>query len=361
MLVTFIVFFAIIALLVLVHELGHFLAARRHGVKVEEFGFGFPPRLFGIKKGETLYSFNLLPFGGFVKIFGEDSSFSNDPRSFASRSIGQRVSILAAGVFFNLILAFLLFSVVIGIGMPVDANDPLLGARVRDPRITIVDVIPGSVAKQAGLEIGDALVELRASGDILRPTAIRDIQDFIKTHQAETVDIEVLRDDRALAFSVLLPGAEEPGRGILGIAMANIGILQEPWYRALWSGLEMTIATFAGTIRGLTTLVAMLLSGDSVKGLISGPVGIFSIVGSSIHFGTSFLIVLVAILSVNLALINLIPFPALDGGRLLFLAIEGVRGRAINQKVSNFAHALGFAILILLMIVITYYDVKLRL
>lgn len=360
MLVTFIAFFAILLVLVLVHELGHFLAARKHGVKVEEFGFGFPPRLGGIKKGETLYSFNMLPLGGFVKIFGEDSAFSDDPRSFASKSIPKRASMLVAGVFFNLILAYLLFSFVLWFGMPVDASDPLWEGRVGDSQITILDVMKESAAERAGLQIGDVLVGLQSEEEILLPETIGQIQSFTRQHQGEVTGITVLRDEKQFQLSATLSG-EGSEEGILGIAMADIGIVREPWYRALWSGFRMTIATFTGTVKGLALLVGMLVSGESVSGLVSGPVGIFSIVGSSMEFGMSFVLVLVATLSVNLALINLIPFPALDGGRLLFLAIEGVRGRPINQKVSQWAHAVGFSLLILLMIIITYYDVKLRL
>jgi len=362
MFITFIAFFAVLAVLILVHELGHFLAARKHKVGVEEFGFGFPPRLASFKKGETLYSFNLLPLGGFVKITGEDASQSDNPKNFASRSIAQRASILVAGVFFNLILAYFLFSFVVWIGMPVNANDPLWQGRVSDPQIMVIDVFKGSSAAAAGIETGDKIVAMRPeSGAELLPSTINQMQDFTKIHRGENVGVVVLRDGDELRLSAFLPENNELNQGILGIAMANIGTFQQPWYSALWSGLEMTIATFARTMKGLAILIGMLVSGEQVAGLVSGPVGIFSIVASSIDFGIPFLIVLIATLSVNLAFINLIPFPGLDGGRLLFLAIEGLRGRPISQKIGGLAHAIGFVILILLMVVITYYDFKLHL
>lgn len=360
MIVSLIVFFAVLAVLVLVHEFGHFWAARRKGIKIEEFGFGFPPRLFGIKKGETLYSFNLLPLGGFVKIFGEDSVNSQDPENFASRGVGQRAAVIAAGVFFNLILAYFLFSFVFWLGMPVDADDPLWKSGVQNPRITIIDVLLFSPAAAIGLEKGDKIIELKSEGQSIKPSAIVDVQNFINENQGSTVNLQILRKRKELNFRIALPQDRQADEGILGIAMANIGIFKKPIIAALWSGMKETLSTILRTFAGLIFILKLLFSGENVSGLVSGPVGIFSIVGSSLNFGYAYLLTLIATLSVNLALINFFPIPALDGGRLLFLAIEALRGRPISQKAAGLAHSLGFAILILLMAIVTYYDLKIR-
>lgn len=355
-----VVFFAVLAVLVLVHEFGHFLAARRRGVRIEEFGFGFPPRLFSVKKGETLYSFNLLPFGGFVKIFGEDSQHSQDPENFASRSVSQRAAIIAAGVFFNLILAYFLFSFVFWLGMPVDADDPLWGREAQNPQITVIEVLPSSPAESIGLKKGDKIIELKSGGESAKPAGINDVQNFINENQGRAINLEILRKGEKLDFSVVLPQDRQSSNGILGIAMANIGILKKSMFGALWFGMKETLSTILGTLKGLVFILGLLFSGENVSGLVSGPIGIFSIVGASLNFGYAFLFTLTATLSVNLALINFFPIPALDGGRLLFLAIEALRGRPVSQKAAGLAHSLGFAILILLMIIVTYYDLKTR-
>jgi regulator of sigma E protease len=360
MIVSLVVFFAVLAVLVLVHEFGHFSAARRRGVKIEEFGFGFPPRLFGFKYGQTLYSFNLIPLGGFVKIFGEDSSASDDPENFASRSVIERAVIVVAGVIFNIILAYFLFTFVLWFGMPVDADDPLWGREAQNPQITIIDVLPSSPAAAIGIEKGDKIIELKLSNRFIKPAAIGDVQNFINENQGSTINLEISRKGKELNFKVDLPQNRQADEGILGIAMANIGILKKSIFGALWFGMKMTISAILNTLKGLIFIIGLLFSGKNVSGLVSGPIGIFSIVGSSLNFGYAFLLTLTATLSVNLAIINFFPIPGLDGGRLFFLAIEALRGRPISQKASSLAHSLGFAILILLMAVVTYYDLKTR-
>lgn len=358
MIVSLIVFFAVLAVLVLVHEFGHFITAKKKGIRVDEFGFGFPPRLFGIKKGDTFYSFNLLPLGGFVKIFGEDNGPSSDPKSFSSKSISERAGVIAAGVFFNILLAVFLFALISWLGMPVDAENPPFPGKIKDANITIIDVLPHSAAEAVELKIGDKILSLAANdGQVIRPVKISDVREFSQNYRGSEIFIEILRRNEPMSFNIILPEQEKDG-AILGITMVKIGIFQAPWYFAPLAGIELTAATAARTMAGLGILLGMVFSGDSVAGLVSGPVGIFGIVSGSIDFGPVFLLSLIAALSVNLAIINLVPFPALDGGRLLFLVIEAFRGRPISQKIGGLAHAAGFAILIILMVVITYYDLR---
>lgn len=353
-----VIFIVVLAVLVLAHEFGHFIAARRKGVRVEEFGFGFPPRLFGFQKGETFYSFNLLPLGGFVKISGENDVDSSDPRNFASHGVRTRASILSAGVFFNIILAFIIFSSAVSIGMPVDAGDPLWSGRVRDKAVTVVEILPESAAETAGLIIGDKILSLEADAARVVTTGVSDVHEFTVNHAGRPIKIEIDRNGQKNILSAVL---SENKIAPLGVATAEIGKIDVPWYKIPWVGLELTFLTAWRTLGGFFHIFQMLFSGQSVAGFISGPVGIFSIVSGSIDMGLAVIMSLVAVLSINLAIINLIPIPGLDGGHLLFLAVEAARGRPVGRKISGLAHAAGFAILIMLMLVVTYLDIKLRL
>ncbi len=353
------VFFGVLALLVLAHEFGHFIVARSRGVRVEEFGFGFPPRLFGFQKGGTFYSFNLLPLGGFVKISGENDSASSDPKNFSSHSLQARAAILSAGVIFNIILAFIIFSSAVYIGLPIDASTPLLTAKTGGNEITVVEVLPQSAAESAGIAAGDKILSLESeTGEKIIPSSISDIQAFTKNHLSQKIAVEIERGKKSKTLSAILSSsAVSP----LGVAMTEIGIISAPWYKIPLVGLELTVSALWGTIKGLFFIIGLIFSGASVAGLVSGPVGIFSVVSGSLVFGLPVLMSLVAILSLNLAIINLIPIPGLDGGRLLFLVFEAARGKPVGQKVSGLAHTAGFAILIVLMAVITYLDIRSKL
>ena len=350
-----------VSVLILVHEWGHFYSARKLGVKFEEFGFGFPPRIFGVRRAKTLYSLNLFPIGGFVRIFGENDSDASDPESFASKKIWQRAVILLSGVFFNIFLAYLIFSFLIIIGMPADADDPSWNGLVRDAKITATEIIGNSAAEKAGLKPGDVILSLTGeSGLEERPSSVLDVQEFTLQHAGQKIKMEIERKNQNLILDAVL--AEKSDGGVyLGAATAMIGKVRAPWYLAPFVALGMTADAIFKTIYGFIFIFKLLFSGNSVAGFISGPVGIFSVVAGSVDFGWAFLATLVAVISINLAVINLIPFPALDGGRLLFLAIEALRGRPVSRKAGSLAHAVGFAILIMLMAAVTYLDFKTRL
>ena len=352
------IFIIVLAVLILAHEFGHFIVARKNGVRVDEFGFGFPPRLFGFKYGQTLYSFNLFPLGGFVRIVGENESVSADPENFASKSIYARFAVVFAGVLFNIILAFVIFSAVATAGIPVDAEDPYWAGRVRDASITVTEVLKDSAAERSGFKMGDKILELKTdSGNILRPLDVSEIQRFTGDNAGRTITAKIERGGQNIILSADLAENEIP----LGVATAKVGKITAPWYLSPVVGLELTFIALARTADGFLFILGLLFSGQSVAGFISGPVGIFTLVSGILDFGIITLLTFTASLSINLAIINLMPFPALDGGRILFLAIEALRGRPISQKIGNLAHALGFAILIMLMAVITYLDIKFRL
>ncbi len=348
---TILLFFIALAILILSHELGHFLVAKKSGVKVEEFGFGFPPRIFKKKKGDTIYSVNAIPFGGFVKIFGEESTGS-EPDSFGSKPIYIRAAIIAAGVFFNLLLAWILFSVVFSVGAPTSVADEVVNAKV-----TILEIQPSSPAEKAGLLVGDQLSRFSLGPEILQVKTPAEAQDFIVRHKGQEIKIEVGRGRDLFIISVV-PDLNPPeGRGALGIAMDKIGLVSYPIHLAIWQGLKTTVFLTGAIVQGLVGIIMDLFKGESVSAQIAGPIGIVKMVGTMSTFGFIYVIQLFAILSINLAIINFVPFPALDGGRLLFLLIEAIKGSPLSQRVANTANSIGFAILIGLMILVTYRDV----
>lgn len=348
----------LIIVLVLSHEAGHFLLAKWRGVRVDEFGLGFPPRLFGIKKGETRYSINLLPLGGFVKIFGEDpstdppagraglgASGEEDPRSFASQSLWVRSLIVAGGVLANLLAAWIIFSLLAGIGTP-RVVDNGLG---EGGDVTIVAVAVGSPADLAGLKVGDHVRGFEFIGAV---------QKFIDSHRGKEVALSIERKGEVLAMRAVPRAVPPEGEGALGIAMVEIVRVAVPWWQAPWEGFKTTGEVFFGTIGAFARMAWGLASGiPGAVGEIAGPVGIASIVSEVSQFGLLPFFQLMAVLSVNLAVINLLPIPALDGGRLLFFAIEGVLRKPVSSRVSHLAHTIGFAFLIVLMLVITYRDI----
>lgn len=356
MLLTIIVFILVLGLLVFAHELGHFVMAKRAGVKVEEFGFGLPPRLFGVKKGETIYSLNLLPIGGFVKIYGEDGGGRQDKHSFASKSIFKRSQILTAGVLMNLMLAILLLSLGYWLGLPAMVEEGQLGI-FKNAQIQILQVADNSPAQSSGIKLGDTIKGFRFNDSEFNFSEVSQVQNFINSHQGQEITIIIQRGNEILNKKVVPRLNPPPDQGALGIALAKTALISYPWYRAIAKGI---INTF-----GLVWLILITLF-SVLKGLImtgrlavdlAGPVGIYSLTGQFAQLGFVYVLQFTALLSINLAILNILPFPALDGGRLLFLLIEKIKGSPINQKTEKIVHTAGFVILILLMLAITWRDI----
>ncbi|MCF7835981.1 MAG: site-2 protease family protein [Candidatus Marinimicrobia bacterium] len=344
-------FVVALAVLILFHELGHFLLAKLSGTKVEEFGIGFPPRIFGIKKGETIYSVNWIPFGGFVKVLGEDS-VEKQPRSFGAAPAYIKAAILFAGVFFNLILAWILFSIILFVGAPTSVGNDVDGSY-----ITVLEVQVGTPAEGAGLVMGDRLLKLISGGDVFVPGTITETQEFIKKHAGSEINIEYLRGEKLMSTTAI-PNPNPPtGIGSLGIAMDRIGIVSSPAHKAVWEGLKSTVYLTGAVVKGFGDLFLDIAKGGNMASQIRGPVGIVGMVGNVAQFGFVYVLQFIALLSVNLAILNLIPFPALDGGRLLFLGIESIKRSPMSQKTMTIANSVGFAILIILMLIVTYRDI----
>lgn len=356
MILTLVAFLVVLTLLVFVHELGHFVAAKRAGLRVHEFGFGFPPRIFGIKKGETIYSLNAIPLGGFVKIEGEDGGSSTDPKSFASRPAWVRAVILLAGVVMNLVFAAVLFAVGFGIGLPQAIPDESIPhAIVENTHIQVTGVDAGSPAEVAGLKTGDEIVAYNADGLV----TISDLQGKVSETRGKASEVTVIRDNEEKQL-VVTPRAEDvEGQGPLGIELSRVGTVSYPWYWAAWYGAKTSVMSFGLIASSIYQLIHDAFVQGHVNGdAFTGPVGIAVLTGQFAHQGIMYLIWFTAFLSVNLAFINVIPFPALDGGRLLFVIIEKIRrGKKVKAETENIAHVIGFGILLVLVLIITFKDV----
>ena len=357
MILTIIVFILILGLLIFAHELGHFITAKRAGIKVEEFGFGFPPRVFGIKRGETIYSLNLIPLGGFVKIYGEEGEGKDDSRSFASRSIWQRFKILIAGVTFNFIFAALILSIGNFIGLPAAISSGESDNNFRDIKVQIAEVASNSPAEKADIKTGDAIENLKFRNEKIKINEIAEVQNFIDTHRGEEINIIIARG-KETTEKTLIPREDPPeGEGAVGIAMVKTGTVSYSWYESIWRGILNTITMTIAFIIAIFGIIKNLIIGAPIIGGLAGPVGIASITGQAVKLGFIYVIQLTAILSINLAIINAFPFPALDGGRILFLIIEKIKGSAVSQNFEKRVHTIGFILLITLMLFITFRDV----
>lgn len=344
---TIILFLIILSVLVLVHEWGHFTAARFFKVKVEEFGIGFPPKAFGIKRGETEYTINWLPLGGFVRLKGEQGEQACDPDSFAAKPVWQRLIILAAGVGMNLVLAIMVFSLGFALGMP-QVVDDTTGGNIQDRHIQITNTLPDSPAKKAGFKQGDIIMFI----DSQAVESVEKLQGFMKEHEGKQVFVHVKRGQEEKELSVTPELLKNRGTVGIGIELAQTGIVSYPIHLALWKGIESTFFVAGMIIISLWNAIARL----AFDGFV-GPVGIAAYTATVSKLGFTYLLNLVAQLSVSLAVINFLPIPALDGGRAFLAIVEKCRRKSFHPSFEQTFHMIGFFFLIFLLIVITWRDI----
>ena len=369
MFTTILIFIIVLGVLVFVHELGHFIVARKSGMGVHEFGFGFPPRVVGIQKVDgkwkivwgkkqlssesTVYSINAIPFGGFVRIMGEDNDEANDPKSFTNKSFAARFLTLAAGVLMNVLTAWVILSIGFMVGLPVaidqTSNLPK-GAEFNNQYILIGEIKSGSAAEQAGLQNGDVIKLVNKQSF----TEIPALQEYIKSHQGESIAFDIQRINESKSISVQTSKDVAPGQGIVGIGLAYYGTLQFGPITALYQGVKTTVNQLQAIVTGLYNVFT------SKAGLkqIGGPVKIAQLTGQVADLGILPLLQFTAFLSLNLAILNTLPIPALDGGRMLFLIIEKLRGKPNNQAIEQYANAIGFMVLLGLMVIISIRDIS---
>lgn len=374
MLLTIIIFLILLSVLVLVHEFGHFFTARRFGVGAEEFGLGFPPRIFGWYRNmqnkmifffgnkeihdakNTVYSFNLIPIGGFVKITGENGEDKTDPKSLVNKPIWKRSIILSAGVLMNIIFAAIIISIGLMLGLPQTVDDSTSlpkGAMISNHEIQILQVLPKSPAEKAGLRPGDAIVSINNNNF----SKYSEVQNFVANKAGQKLNYNIKRGTENLTKEIIPEVNKDTNKGGIGIAIAETVIVKFPWLEAIIRGVELTGVLLWAIIAGLISLLGQLFAGKNVSAAVAGPVGIAALTGQMADLGFAYLLQFGALLSLNLAVINILPFPALDGGRLLFLIIEKIKGTPVKQKTEAIIHNVGFLILIALVLLVTFKDI----
>lgn len=386
---TIFIFIFILSLLVAAHEFGHFITARKSGIRVYEFGLGFPPRAVGVykdpktkafawvwRRGEsrltetvggderraefpaTLYSLNWLPLGGFCKIKGESGEDETHPDSFAYQKAWKRLMVLVAGVAMNVLLAAVVFSVGFGIGIPTDIGEGLdrRAIMVSPPHVVAERVENDSPAAEAGILSGDTIVALDGNP----VSSAKEMVVYVESRGGREIELAVRRGEEEKTVSAspraLSPAADDV-KPRLGIVLADVAVIRYPWYLAIPKGFAAAGAGLVNIFISFAILIKQLVLGRGLAFDISGPVGIAAAVGASARLGVHYLLNITAMLSLSLAAVNILPIPALDGGRALFVLIEAVARRRVPMKYEQLAHTIGFIFLMALIVVVTWRDI----
>ena len=349
---TILLFILIFGLIIFLHELGHYLVAKREGMVVKEFAFGFPPRLWSTMKNGTRLSLNLLPLGGYVSILGEEEA-SEKPGSFTTFSPWARLRVVVAGVVMNALLAWLLLTLWFWLTPLAPKIDAIAVAAVQED----------SVAEQVGIKANDLIVSAAPTADSQAVTTFRSdvaLREYTQAHKGESIRFVVRRNGTEQPIVATLGVGEVP----LGVSIVDVGkeIPSIPWWQApiaalgeMWASTVMTFSFFGSMIAKLFGQGGGQVSIDSV----SGPVGIFTFLQQTVSLGAPFVVRFAGLISLAVGIFNILPLPALDGGRAVFLWFEGIFGkRALSHQVESWLHAAGFAVLILLILVVTYFDIQ---
>lgn len=361
MFITAITFIVILSVLVMIHELGHYTVARLFGVHVEEFGFGLPPRLWGKKIKGTIYSINWLPIGGFVKLAGEDAEDIDKERQkattakersrfFWAKSRGQRALILSAGVFMNFLLAVAITALLLTRGI------------IEPTKIVHIETVTeNSPAAIAGLEEQDVVSSIQFADATGVQTKMLETPDalieIVKANAGQPVTLSILRNGNPLTIT-LTPRKDPPkGEGPLGVAVSNLEKHTYPVSQAPWLAVKINAERVGMMLTSLGSVIAKLVTGQKLaSGEIAGPIGIAQVTGEAVKYGFDAVLEFMAILSLNLAVLNILPFPALDGGRLVFVIADKF-GKKARPAVERMIHQIGMIILLALILLVTVNDI----
>lgn len=353
MLLTILVFVLALGILVFVHELGHFLFAKIQGIKVNEFGIGFPPTIFSKKYHGTKYALNLIPLGGYVSLYGEGGDHSEDKDSFASRSVWQRAKVIFAGVLMNFIFGMLILAIYFSLGNPPTVTNPekYLPAQRIDYQTIVVDIQEDSPAGEIGLEQGDHLKKI----DQQEIGKVDSLIDYTSDHPNTEVNLTYFDSSESKEISKVVKINDE---GKLGVVIGQgYGQLDYYFWQIPLIAIEESFRIVGLIFVTLYNIIAQLIVDQTVQEGVVGPVGIFVLTSEIVKLGIGPILKLIAFLSMNLAVVNLIPIPALDGGQLVILAVEKIRGKKTKESVVKILQIFGFALLLILIILITYRDI----
>ncbi|KKQ95259.1 MAG: Membrane-associated zinc metalloprotease [candidate division CPR2 bacterium GW2011_GWC1_39_9] len=345
-------FIFVFGLIVFVHEFGHFFMARRAGCRIDEFGFGFGPKLFGWKKGETKYAIKLFPIGGYVKIYGEEGGEdTNNPKSFASKTPLQKFSILIAGVTMNFILAIVILTGIFIVGFkPLIPQNYNLPGIIDNQKVLIQGVAESSPAQKAGIEGGWEVksVNGKKAGNSLV------FAGMVNEKVGQPIDIVLQKDGQTKEFRIIPERDDKIYK--IGVYLEDSGTIRAPFYLAPVDAIIWSWDLGKLTIVGFYQFFEQLFTSFSVAENVTGPVGIYKATGAIAYMGFDYLMQFTAIISLTLAIMNLLPIPALDGGHIFILGLEKITKRKLDEKAKNTAALVGFSLLILLMIIITWKD-----
>ncbi len=361
MLLTAVVFIIILSLLVFIHEFGHYIVARLVGVKVEEFGFGLPPRAIGKKIKGTIYSLNWLPIGGFVRLAGEDDEEEGQKSKIKSQNLGQyfwarskkeRAAILSAGVAMNFLLA-------VGITAYLLAA---IGLTVPDGKVTIKDIQKDSPAEVVKLLPNDVVAAITyqtegENSETKQLTTATELKSITSGHLGEPVTLTIIRDGKQTMVSVVTRSSVSPGQGPIGITISDTKVVKYPWWQAPYVALKVNVVRVKDMLVALGTLIVKLISLKPLGADVAGPIGIAQVTGQAVQFGLPAVLEFMSILSLNLAVLNALPIPALDGGRLLFVFAEKILGRKVKPAFERSTHQIGMIILFILIFLVSVNDI----
>jgi regulator of sigma E protease len=355
MLLTLIIAFLSLIALMVIHEFGHFIIAKKFGVRVEEFGIGYPPRLFGKKFGDTLYSVNAVPLGAFVRIYGEEGGL-DDYRSFSKLAIWKRILIVLGGVIAFWVAAFFIFCALFAIG----AKVPVTDSQQIDPSVVAVRVSmveAGSPAAQAGLLPGDEITGIKSSVAGEKITTVSGFKNFIANHKGTPVTVQIVRGGVEQSFNIVPRAQVETGQGAVGVGLERMATLvqQSPWWRVPWDSLVFTGKVTWKSIEGIAGFFASIFGGKGVPegAELAGPVGITIFLANAASYGPGFFLYFIGSISVLVAIFNLFPIPALDGGKFVFLIIEKILRRPVSVKWEQRLTATFFCLLIAMSLFVT--------
>lgn len=358
---TILIFLAVLFVLILVHEWGHFIVAKKTGMRVDEFGIGFPPKLFGIKRGGTQYTWNLFPIGGFVRIYGENAEDAAEDgragadisKSFTSKSKWAQSAVLVAGVTMNIILAWALFVFVFVYGVPTIVEE---GTQSSNAQLVVTNVLKDSPAEKAGITVGSEILAYSDGNGTLTPSAFKTYTSSGVSDIALTIENKEGRKE-IVVTPVTGIIKDSPEVRAIGIGPSLVDEVSKPFGTAVVDATKSTYNSLIAITVGLFSLIVDIFQNDADLSQVAGPIGIVGLVGDAAEFGLSSLLLFTAMISLNLAVINMLPFPALDGGRLLFVVIEAIIRRPINPVWVGRINLVGFVLLLTLMVVVTYSDI----